>query len=269
MKKLKYIDVASLMMLVWFLFYVIAAFFAIKWAAFLAIIGCTAPMLLFKRSVRGETFGTRDCNTLRYKGKDYLNVFLFCISGSAVISAITYLVTAVGQIEPDTAARTDFPYMLVFGCLIPAFFEEWFVRGGILGALSSYKAAGVWISSIFFMLMHADPTKYIYAFFAGFCIGMLVYLTECVYLGMLLHFVNNFASLLLSYLPRGIFEYITLAIILVVFAVSFVLLSKSKIFEDAKEVFEEGKKQNSKDVLSPYFYIFVVLSFFAMSFRFI
>ena len=266
MSKIKPINIASLMMLVWLAFYVFAVFFAARWAEFLVIIGCTAPMLIFKKKHRGVTYGASFCNTVRYKKGEYALYFLFCISGCALLSAFCYLLFSDGEAAVQSA-RTDFPYMLVFGCFLPAFFEEWLVRGGVLGALSPYKAAGVWTSSIFFMLMHADPTKYLYALFAGFCIGTLVYLTECIYIGMLLHFINNLTSLLLSYLPSGNAEKAALAIIALVFCVSFYFLKRGKLFLDAAELLKKGKEQDV--ILSPLFYIFVLLSIFVMSFRFI
>ena len=106
MSKLKPISIASLMMLVWLFFYVIAAFFATKWAAFLAIIGCTVPMLTFGKNIRGETFGARDCNTLKYKKKEYVFFFLLCISGCAIISAITYFVASVGYKKAGSSPET-------------------------------------------------------------------------------------------------------------------------------------------------------------------
>ncbi len=222
------------MMLMWLAIYLFAAFFATRWADFLAIIACTAPMLIFKRKHRGETFGTRDCNTLKYKKREYVWIFLLCISGCALISAFCYLLFSSG--EPTATSRSDFLYLLVFGCFLPAFFEEWFVRGGILGALSQYGGRGVLVCALFFMLMHITPEKYPYALFAGLVITVLVYLTECIYLGMLLHFLNNLASLLLSYLPRGNAEYIALAALAVVFVLSIACLRCGAFLNDAKEL---------------------------------
>lgn len=254
------------MMLVWLAFYVLAAFFATRWADFLAIIGCTVPMIVFKKKHRGETFGTVFCNTVKYKKKEYSLYVLFCISGCALISALCYLFFASGEAQ-TVAARSDFPYLLVFYCFIPAFFEEWLVRGGILGVLAPYKAGAVWICGIFFMLMHANPAKYLYALFAGLLITSLVYLTECIYLGMLLHFLNNFAALLLSYLPNGFAEYIALAVVTVVFALSFVLLKRTRLFADTKKLLLSVKDVNTKEILSPFFYAVVIAFICIAAFR--
>lgn len=269
MKKLKPINVASLMMLLWLAFYIFAAFFATRWADFLAIIGCTAPMTVFSKRVRGETYGTKDFNTVKYKKREYALYFAFTISGGALISAITYLLTSFGYAETETAARSDFPYLLVFCCFIPAFFEEWLVRGGVLGALKRCGKGSVIVSAVFFMLMHISPAKYPYALFAGLLITALVYLTECIYLGMLLHFLNNFTSLLLSYLPRGISEYIALAILAAAFGVSLALLRRGKLFTDVRELLMTAKNENFKEYFTPPFNVFVVLSILVTVLRFI
>ncbi len=269
MKKLKPINIASLMMLTWLAFYILAAFFATGWADFLAIIGCTVPMLVFGGSVRGETFGTRDFNTVIYKKSEYVLFFIFTISGCALISALTYFITSFGYIEAEPATRGDFPYLLVFGCFLPAFFEEWLVRGGVLGALAPCGKGSVLVCAIFFMLMHADPKKYLYALFAGLLISALVYLTECIYFGMLLHFLNNFTSLLLSFLPRGAGEYIALAVIAAAFVISLALLIRGRLFSDTRELLIAAKNEDSKEYVTPLFNVFVVLSICVMAFRFI
>lgn len=252
-------DIASFMMFVWLVFYILAAFVVPRWADFLSIIGCTVPMLLFKPKVRGKTFGTRDCNTVKYKKKEYVAFFVFCISGCALISALAFLVSkCFGADFGESAARGDFLYLMVFSCMVPAFFEEWLMRGGVLGALAKHGAAGVWMCAMLFMLMHVDIKKWLYALFAGLLITALVYLTECIYLGMLLHFCNNFTSLLLSYLPSGLSEYIALIVIAAIFIVSFLLLQHGTLFTDIVQLLCATDYEKMRGLLTPMFWIFTV-----------
>lgn len=257
MHKRKSGNIASLMMLVWLMFY-IAALWIPKWADFIGILGCTVPMLLFKQNMRGKTFGTRDCNTVIYQKTEYAAFFAFCISGCALLSAITFFLSNLGGVQTaaETAGRSDFFYLLVFSCMIPAFFEEWLVHGGVLGKLAKYDGAGVWMCAILFMLMHVAPTRWLYALFAGVLITALVYLTECIYLGMLLHFCNNVASLLLSYLPSGTAQTIALIVIAAVFAASFMLLARGKLFADTVKLLREVDSEKMRDLLTPLFWVF-------------
>lgn len=259
MSKRKAGDIAASMMLVWLAFYILGAVVAPKWADFIGILGCTAPMLVFKQRTRGRTFGTRDCNTVIYKKQEYASFFALCISGCALLSAVTCFITDLGgaQAAAETAGRSDFFYLLVFSCFIPAFFEEWLLRGGVLGVLAEHASAGVWMCAILFMLMHVSPAKWVYALFAGVLITALVYLTECIYLGMILHFCNNLVSLLLSYLPSGTAESIALIVIAAVFVASFLLLARGKLFADTVKLLHKVDGGKMRELLTPAFWVFV------------
>lgn len=254
MKKRKAGNIASLMMLVWLAVYLFAAFVLPKWADFLSVIGCTLPMLLVKQPVRGETYGTRDCNTVIYKKREYIAFFVFAIAGSALLSAAVHIVS--GYLDAAVAPRTDFPYLVVFSCFLPAFFEEWLVRGGVLGTVAKHGSAGVWMCSVFFMLMHTDIARWPYALFAGVLITALVYKTECIYLGMLLHFLSNFVSLLLSYLPDAMAEYAALVAIVVSFVIAVAVLRRSNLGKDVWKLLWNVQREDIRELLSPLFFVF-------------
>lgn len=256
MKKLKTGDIASAMMLIWLAVYMFAALALPKWADFLAVIACTLPMLLVKQRVRGATYGTRDCNTVIYKGKEYFAFFVFCICGSALLSAAVHIASGYLKTAPF-APRTDFPYLFVFSCFLPAFFEEWLLRGGVLGTVAKQGSAGVWFCAVLFMLMHMDFARWLYALFAGVLITALVYKTECIYLGMFLHFLNNVTALLLSYLPNAVAEYAALGVIAILFVLAFAILRRSNLGRDVRALLGNVKKEDVHELLSPLFFVFV------------
>ena len=259
MQKLKSGDIAALMMLLWLAVYAAVVTFLPKWSSFVTIAACTLPMLLFKQKHRSATFGARDCDTVKYKKKEYIPFFIFTISGCALISALMFLAyKAAGYATAAAGQEKDFFFLLVFSCMLPAFFEEWLLRGGVLGALAKYGTSGIWLCAIFFALIH-HISKLPYTLFAGLLITSLVYVTECIYLGMLLHFLNNFTSLILSYLS-GAAEYAALALAAAAFAVSFVLLGKSKLLADVKKAVFSPKEENSKYVYTPLALVFVALA---------
>lgn len=162
---------------------------------------------------------------------------------------------------PPASENNGFLYTLVFSCMIPAFFEEWLLRGGVLGALAEHKGAGVITCSVFFMLIHFNFTAWLYALFAGLCITLLVYLTECIYLGMLLHFLINFTSAILAYFS-GKEEYIALLLLAVVFVSGFVLLRQSNLYKDAVNLIGNVKKEDFKCILTPTVILFAVCALF-------
>lgn len=257
MKQRRAGNVASLMMLLWLAVHLFATFVLPKWADFLAVVACTLPMLLVKPCVRGETYGTRDCNTVIYKKREYTAFFVLVIAGSALLSAAVHIASGLDAV---TAPRTDFPYLVVFACFLPAFFEEWLVRGGVLGAVAPHGGAGVWLCSVFFMLMHTDISKWPHALFAGVLITALVYVTECIYLGMLLHFLNNFTSLLLSYLQTPVSEYVALCVIAVLFMIALAVLWRSRLGKDVRALLVRVKREDVRALLSPLCVVYIVLT---------
>ena len=122
MSKLKSGNTVACMCLLWLCVYAGIAIFLPKWIDFAGILACTLPMLLFKQKYRGKTFGTRDCNTVKYKKKEYALFFIFFICGCALISALTFLLFAGEGEETVAEHHSAFFYPLVFSCLIPAFF---------------------------------------------------------------------------------------------------------------------------------------------------
>ncbi len=255
MNKLKRGDVAALMLLLWLS---ISFFFPERWKAFQTIIACGAPMVLFNTKIRGKTFGTRDCNTAVYKKHEYALFFVFVICGSALISVLTYLLFTESAQEAAVKQQGAFFYTFVFSCIVPAFFEEWFIRGGVLGALARYGGMGIFACATIFAVMHGTRGM-LYAAFAGLFITAFVYVTECIYLGMFLHFLNNFSSVLLSYLS-GVAEYIALSAIVVLFVLSIFLLRNTKLLGDISQALITYNKEDKREVVTPLLIIVLLVS---------
>ncbi|MBR4775186.1 MAG: CPBP family intramembrane metalloprotease [Bacteroidales bacterium] len=79
-------------------------------------------------------------------------------------------------------------------------FEEWLCRGMVLrGFLTKMKPAwAIVTSALFFGLIHVHPQQALNAFLIGLVMGYVYYKTGSLWLTMLIHFVNNAASVLLS-----------------------------------------------------------------------
>ena len=218
-------------MLLWLCVYLAAVFCLPKWADMLFVLAAALPAL----TVCKETpiFGSRDCNLIRYPKRAYALTAGFMISGCALLSFAASLLSRLlgGDTAVESSGRGDFLYLFVFSCLLPAFFEELLLRGRVLGLVARERGFGIWLCAALFALMHIQLQKLPYAFFAGLVLTLLVYLTECVYLGMLLHFVNNFAALLLSGLSDSA-AYAAAALLAVVFAFCFVRLRKTRLYTD-------------------------------------
>lgn len=76
--------------------------------------------------------------------------------------------------------------------IIPAFFEELFFRGFILGnLLPCGKGFAIIVSSFIFGLAHGNPTQFVFATIAGFVFGYLYTSTGSIWLGVAVHLTNN------------------------------------------------------------------------------
>ncbi len=77
--------------------------------------------------------------------------------------------------------------------LIPAFFEEFVVRGSMV---SSYMRTGrlrasVLLTALLFGLMHINATQFFYSIIMGIVLALLFVLTDSIWPGILFHFLNN------------------------------------------------------------------------------
>jgi membrane protease YdiL (CAAX protease family) len=89
--------------------------------------------------------------------------------------------------------------------LIPAIGEELFFRGVLQKILSEkidYHVA-ILVASLLFSLFHFELVAFFYRFLFGVILGYLYYYTKNIFPSMLLHFVNNFTSIIaLNYAPN-------------------------------------------------------------------
>lgn len=86
---------------------------------------------------------------------------------------------------------------------LPALIEEMIFRGYILGALRAHgDGLAVVLSATLFGLFHGNVLQIPFAFILGLAMGYLVVLTDSIWPAVLLHFVNNLMSVLLSFFGK-------------------------------------------------------------------
>ena len=81
-------------------------------------------------------------------------------------------------------------------------FEEWLCRGMVLRGLLTKMKPGwaIVVSALFFAVIHANPWQALNAFMIGLVMGYVYYKTGSLILTMIIHFVNNGTSVVLSHL---------------------------------------------------------------------
>lgn len=91
-------------------------------------------------------------------------------------------------------------YVLI-SCVTPAVCEEILFRGVIASGLKEkgFKFALI-LSSVIFTLMHGNPEQTVHQFVIGLVVGFMFLKTGNVWLGIIVHFFNNFISVTQVYM---------------------------------------------------------------------
>ena len=135
-----------------------------------------------------------------------------CYILAAIVAGISfsYLNQAiVGFFDFGIATDTTYPALhfdyeiwieLLVTALMPGIFEEFLFRGAILYNLLPYgKAPAIIISSVFFGLMHQNPSQFLYTTVAGIVLAWIAVETGSLLCSMLAHIANNAYSVLQTY----------------------------------------------------------------------
>ncbi|MBR3289424.1 MAG: CPBP family intramembrane metalloprotease [Clostridia bacterium] len=108
------------------------------------------------------------------------------------------------EMEQDGSAATLL-MMLLSTAVLPAFMEELLFRGVILQALRpAGDVSALVLSSVLFGLTHGTIAQIPFATLIGLVCGYLVLKTGNLYLGMILHFLNNALAVFLDFLTQGL-----------------------------------------------------------------
>ena len=89
--------------------------------------------------------------------------------------------------------------------VVPAFVEEFAVRGIALGTLRKFGDTFALVTtSICFGIMHGNFEQMPFAIFVGLFLGFSVLKTGSLRVAITVHFINNFQSVILAYIPTTV-----------------------------------------------------------------
>ena len=147
------------------------------------------------------------------------NTLLYILFGVALVSAAAYVnAFVVGFFdyaefssevlwEREITANYQLVLMFITLVVVPAFVEEFLFRGVILENLLPYgRTTAILVSAVLFGLMHQNIEQLFYATVAGVVIGWVYLRTRSIWSCVLLHFFNNFQSVLGSALGERLPE---------------------------------------------------------------
>lgn len=106
----------------------------------------------------------------------------------------------LGLFEPNTVPLYFLALLLM--AVIPAVCEELMFRGVILHGLRSRFSewSSILLSALMFALMHGNLQQLVYPFILGTIMGWVVVRTGSLVSSMLVHFINNFLVVTISFL---------------------------------------------------------------------
>ncbi len=125
--------------------------------------------------------------------------FGICLIGNIITGYFNEFIETLFGVEinlPETV-KTPFDPLginlyFVSSAVVPAFIEEMALRGVIMQPLRRYgDMFAVLCSSFVFALMHCNLVQIPFAFIAGIAIGYAVIITESIWTGIIIHFINN------------------------------------------------------------------------------
>ncbi len=127
-----------------------------------------------------------------------------CILGSFATGMFSVFVDAVFGIEftqPDDGSSynsaTGIVLSVIQTALMPAFIEEFAIRGVVMQSLRRYgDGFAIVASAAVFALMHGNMIQIPFAFIAGMAIGYIVIKTGTMWTGIAIHFLNNSMAVL-------------------------------------------------------------------------
>ncbi len=247
---------------------------------FLTFGGVLLPFMIINRLIKkytgaGETL-VFDCRVS--KGSLLLSVIAgsgLCMAANIVSSVFIGIMSAFGftLTSPDVPmpeGSAGFFLSFVRVVVVAAMAEELSLRGYIMGNLKKYgDVFAIGASAVLFAIMHGNLVQAPFALMAGFTIGFFTVKTGTLWTGILIHGVNNFISLVLSYIIKGSGEetgallsaviIYGLGFIGTVCALIFVFRNREKRFSDGDTVLSAGEK-----IGSFFFNIPMILAFILM-----
>lgn len=158
--------------------------------------------LITTRSVENLTFPFKKVDTKICLWMFPIGVlFFFFMWGSLLI----FMFFIEPDLEVPTSVYSVHIYTFISIVCVTPLFEEWLFRGIILNSFlqrySFFKA--IFLSAILFALLHGG-LQILTAAFLGILTGYIYYVTKSIWLGIVLHGINNFCAFIGLYLVNTI-----------------------------------------------------------------
>lgn len=167
--------------------------------------GVFALPVLFFRLFSGHKTTQRMYMEFKLPRESVLYIFAALAMISAAVYVNSFMVdlieinVAVEEVvsHPVVTSNYEMVLMVIIVAVVPAFVEELLFRGMILTNLLPYgRTTAVLASALLFGLMHQNIGQIFYTTVGGLVLGFIYVKTRSIWVGVLIHFVNNFISVI-------------------------------------------------------------------------
>lgn len=130
--------------------------------------------------------------------------FICLIFFGKITDVFMYFLSLLGYVSDSPSIEINnfgiyLIYVLVL-CVAPAIGEEFLFRGAVASGLKEKGMKVALIgSALIFSFMHGTPDQTIHQFIIGLVIGYIFLKTGNIWIGVIVHFINNFTSVTLMY----------------------------------------------------------------------
>lgn len=169
-------------------------------------VGFVAAVLIAARSSRTSVFAATKLNkkiTWKQAGFVVIISILALFGYNALTNSFVNFFELIGYSSSASIDVSSWGIYILFVftmAIVPAFCEELLFRGLVYQGLRKWSEKGaVFVSAALFMLMHGSPDQTIHQFILGVILAYVVYATGSIWASMLLHFLNNFIALTISF----------------------------------------------------------------------
>lgn len=131
----------------------------------------------------------------------------FCYVGNVVAMLIQSNLSWLGELKNNDFDLPAGPIGFLFSAIaiaaVPAMVEEFLFRGAIMGSLKKFgKPFAIFTSAVLFGLVHGNLVQIPFAFLVGLFLGWAVFESGSIWTGILIHFLNNFISVIMDYFQK-------------------------------------------------------------------
>ncbi len=134
-----------------------------------------------------------------------------------VLSAESFGFVFEGGMDNKPESMGEFWWQMLSTAVVPALTEEFAVRGVVLQSLRKFgDRFAICVSAVIFAVMHGNLVQAPFALVLGIVMGWLVIVTDSLWTGIAIHFMNNTYATVLTGLGSVVPETIQVVVIAIV-----------------------------------------------------